>query len=242
MGPNRRHAAFTLTELLVSVGIVSVLVSLMVPVLIHARKVSYATICQSNLRQIGVGWNAYLQENRDQFPKPEIAPEWTWGGVRFLTPSRTPTIDASRPINDHLMGQPDINSIRVAQIFACPSDKGLGGKPLPTPDDLAVVPFTRFFDTFGTSYRANERLLDPERDYIASNLPVNPSHMLIAGDPVWHFAVADERDDAKAASWHFDSGAGNVLMLDGSVRRSLIARDLGVTLVVTPDRRRTGAP
>jgi len=56
----RKRTGFTLIELLVVVAIIAVLISILVPSLKAAREQAKAIVCQSNLRQIGVGIGMYL--------------------------------------------------------------------------------------------------------------------------------------------------------------------------------------
>ena len=66
-GPSGRgkSAAFTLVELLVVMSIIAILIALLLPALAKARAVALATICESNLRQIGTGVQEYAQEYED---------------------------------------------------------------------------------------------------------------------------------------------------------------------------------
>ncbi len=59
--------AFTLIELLVVIAIIAVLVSILMPALNHARDIARDTVCLSNLRQWGVIWSVYTQDNNDKF-------------------------------------------------------------------------------------------------------------------------------------------------------------------------------
>lgn len=56
-----RHA-FTLVELLVVVAILAVLAALLLPALSRARQTADSAVCQSHLRQIGIGMSLYLDE------------------------------------------------------------------------------------------------------------------------------------------------------------------------------------
>jgi len=63
---------FTLVELLVVIGIISVLISLLLPTLSKARKSASAVVCLSNLRQVGIGMMQYVNDNRGTLPVADI--------------------------------------------------------------------------------------------------------------------------------------------------------------------------
>src|SRR4051812_424551 len=59
--------AFTLVELLVVVGIISVLIAILMPALRKARAAADRTRCLSNLRQVGMVMQMYRSENKNTF-------------------------------------------------------------------------------------------------------------------------------------------------------------------------------
>ncbi|MDB6077152.1 MAG: hypothetical protein JWO82_899 [Akkermansiaceae bacterium] len=73
MKPGSFHRGFTLTELLVTLAIIAALVAIAVPVGLSVRRKSQRAACISNLKQIGVGLESYLQDHG------QIMPEWQAG-------------------------------------------------------------------------------------------------------------------------------------------------------------------
>lgn len=72
--------AFTLLELLVVIAIIGILAALLLPVLGHARERARDATCLSNLRQWGVAWKIYTDENNDAFMSGTVTgPRWPRG-------------------------------------------------------------------------------------------------------------------------------------------------------------------
>lgn len=71
--PNRRgrsanRSGFTLIELLVVISIIAVLAAILFPVFAQARNRARGTVCQSNMRQIGMAMLAYVQDYDGTYP------------------------------------------------------------------------------------------------------------------------------------------------------------------------------
>lgn len=63
-----RNTAFTLVELLVVIGIISVLIAILLPALNKARAAAQAVTCASNHRQLVMGLRMYAEEHKGFFP------------------------------------------------------------------------------------------------------------------------------------------------------------------------------
>ncbi|MFM7262108.1 MAG: type II secretion system protein, partial [bacterium] len=67
--PTRPRArAVTIVEMLVVIGILTVLLAIVVPTTSSVRASSRSASCQSNLRQLGIAASMYATQNRDAYP------------------------------------------------------------------------------------------------------------------------------------------------------------------------------
>lgn len=99
----RFKTAFTLIELLVVIAIISILAAMLLPVLAKGKSSAQSIACVSNLHQIGLALNVYIQDNRDRLPV-----------CAGYLPSQMPKLP---PITTTLFTNQKTN-----RVFMCPAD------------------------------------------------------------------------------------------------------------------------
>jgi prepilin-type N-terminal cleavage/methylation domain-containing protein/prepilin-type processing-associated H-X9-DG protein len=98
---SRKNRGFTLIELLVVIAIIAILAAILFPVFARARENARRASCQSNLKQITLGWIQYTQDH-DEFVVPFTSTGATGGIAHFWTSALQPYLKST-------------------QIYTCPS-------------------------------------------------------------------------------------------------------------------------
>lgn len=109
----RDRRAFTLVELLVVIAIIAILAGLLLPVLGRAKESARGAVCISNLRQVGVALQLYVDGNNQRMP---------------ILYDRAVVTDTNQPATNAL---PSVDVVMLGElgntnVLRCPSDgKGI---------------------------------------------------------------------------------------------------------------------
>lgn len=193
--PRSLRSGFTLIELLTVIAIIAILAGILIPVVGRVRDQARASVCVSNLRQIGMGIHLYAADNYDRTP-PLANP-----GGQSVGPATVNQLGG-------LLVPPPIgwgeNYIDTADVFYCPGQEAHGNP------DFAREP-NRFSDagriSYGWIYRNEDQLR-----YTHVIDAKNPHHAIVF-DMGWSFWVS-------ARGWQpSHEGFMNVLRVGGNVDR-----------------------
>lgn len=78
VGTGKSCNAFTLVEMLVAIAIIGILATILVPVIGSTRESARLATCTNRLRELGIAFQLYAQENSGQLPYPRSIPGSRW--------------------------------------------------------------------------------------------------------------------------------------------------------------------
>lgn len=208
------NGAFTLIELLVVIAIIAILASMLLPALARTKQKSVQVKCNSNHRQIYLGFSMYCSDHSDSFP---VHADWaTWGGNVGVMTLHGGTVPANqRPLNQY---------VTAVETFRCPGDKG---------DSLWKSQFPKgirtCYEGWGNSYLAVWAVETLRAKHVTgdsraakgtpqatpmkmSEIGRHPSNKIIEGDWLW-WADRDKNDPW--SQWHNYKGQYRMNLLFG---------------------------
>jgi prepilin-type N-terminal cleavage/methylation domain-containing protein/prepilin-type processing-associated H-X9-DG protein len=114
---NPRTSAFTLMELLVVITIISLLAAMLLPATGMVRSSAKSMVCMSNMRQIGMAFSNYANDNDGMTP-PYLLADSLGNGVNFQA-----SIDAGVPHYfwfGALVGSLEDGPGKASKVYICP--------------------------------------------------------------------------------------------------------------------------
>jgi prepilin-type N-terminal cleavage/methylation domain-containing protein len=115
--------AFTLIELLVVIAIIAILAAILFPVFAQAREQARKATCLSNMKQIGLGMQMYVQDYDETFPCILIHPNSSWSGASGGVDGVDGYSLDGKPYHSWYLTPLRLDPyIKNKQVWACPSD------------------------------------------------------------------------------------------------------------------------
>jgi prepilin-type N-terminal cleavage/methylation domain-containing protein/prepilin-type processing-associated H-X9-DG protein len=150
---SRARGGFSLIELLVVIGIISVLIAIIFPVAERMRHRAYIDSCASNLRQIGQAMVVYANDNAGAYPRATYKPDqdWTAGKDHAALDVFTPSPHAANDITASIFLLMRVEGL-PAKLFICPYNDVKVYIPDPE-DPYQHGNFTDFRNNLGYSFQ-----------------------------------------------------------------------------------------
>ena len=112
--------AFTIIELLVVISIITLLLAILLPALQKAREAATAISCLSNMRQMSICMNMYLNDYRETFPPRKVSVSSPTNGRYYWVDLLKPYVNEQVPVPGSSPNAWFQDVSPVPRTFTCP--------------------------------------------------------------------------------------------------------------------------